>query len=260
MVNKVDTKSFAEINDLRQGGKILSLIIDQLACAVRPGISTLALEKLAKKLLIQFQVKSSFLNYGQPVYPAATCISLNQTVVHGIPNKNIIKSGDIVSIDLGIWYNNLCTDMAVTVIVPPVKPEIKRLIVGTRQALSVAMDQLKANVKTGDIGWHISKVADKHNLTVVEGLTGHGVGRAVHEYPPLPNFGNKNSGIVLPLGAVVAIEPMFCLGKGAIKVADNHWDVLTADNSWSAHFEQTAIITQHGCEILTPYVSERYWK
>ena len=259
MTQKVDIKTEQEIEALKEGGKILASIIDSLAKAVKPGISTLALEKLARKLMDEHGVVPSFLGFGQPPYPAATCISVNDGIVHGIPNKNILRRGDIVGIDVGVWYKNLCTDMAATVPVGEVSADVRRLLKGTRESLTAGIEKIKAGIKTGDIGHAIEQIAAKYNLSVVDGLTGHGVGRGVHEYPPLANYGRKDTGVVLPIGAVVAIEPMFSLGAPDIKVAANDWDILTVDGSWSAHYEQTVAITKDGFEILTPYVNEQYW-
>ncbi len=260
MNQKVDIKTEQEIEFLRQGGKILALIIDELAKAVKPGISTLSLENLAKKLMDEHKVKPSFLGYGKPPYPAATCISVNDGIVHGIPNKNILKTGDIVGIDVGVWHKGLCTDMAVTIPVGNINEDVKRLLRGTREALNEGLAKLMAGVRTGDIGNAIEVTATKYDLSVVDGLTGHGVGRGVHEFPPITNYGRKNTGVVLPEGTVIAIEPMFSLGAPDIKIASNNWDILTVDGSWSAHYEQTAVITKTGYEILTPYVSEQYWQ
>lgn len=255
----VDIKTDKDIEILRQGGKILALIIDQLAQAVKPGISTLTLERLAKKLISEYKVKPSFLNYGKPPYPAVTCISVNDAIVHGIPNKNILNRGDIVGIDVGIWFDGLCTDMATTVPVGQVSADVKRLMTGTREALQAGINSVKAGIKTGDIGHAVEQVAIKHNLAIVDGLTGHGVGRGVHEFPPIYNYGRKNTGSILPVNSVIAIEPMFSLGSSEIKTASNNWDILTVDGSWSAHYEQTIAVTENGYEILTPYVSEKYW-
>lgn len=259
MAPAIDVKNEEDIEILRQGGKILALIIDQLAQAVKPGVSTLSLEKLAKKLMSEYKVKPSFLGYGHPPYPAVTCISVNEAVVHGIPNKNILNRGDIVGLDAGIWFNGLCTDMAATVPVGNVSAEIKRLMKGTREALDAGLGAVRAGIRTGDIGFAIEQMADKYDLTVVDGLTGHGVGRGIHEYPPIYNYGKRGSGVVLPVGTVIAVEPMFSLGDSDIKTASNNWDILTKDGSWSAHYEQTIVVQENGFEILTPYVSEKYW-
>lgn len=186
-------------------------------------------------------------------FPASLCVSINDEIVHGIPNEHpkILKEGDIVSIDLGLRHGNLITDHAITVPVGKVSPEAKKLLEVTKKSLEVAIAAAKPGKKTGDIGYAIEKYVRPHGFGIVEELAGHGVGYSVHEDPFVPNFGVPNEGAPLRPGMVLAIEPMLTLGGPNIVVDKDGYTILTEDGTLAAHFEHTIVITEKGAEILT---------
>lgn len=250
-------KTKEDIAILREGGKRHAAILRELAAMVRPGLSTQDLEDAANKMIAEGGDKSAFLNY-QPYganrpYPAALCVSINDEIVHGIPNENpkILNEGDIVSIDLGLIHKGLFTDMAVTVPVGNVAPEVLELINVTKDALMAGIKAAKGGKKTGDIATVIERHALAHKYGVVEELAGHGVGYAVHEPPYVPNYGDAGVGDVLKPGMVIAIEPMFNLGSRHVKLDSDGYTYRTRDGKPSAHFEHTVLITKGGAEILT---------
>jgi methionyl aminopeptidase len=201
--------------------------------------------------------ESAFLNYkpkgARRPFPASLCVSINDEIVHGIPNEHpkILKEGDIVSIDLGLRHGNLITDHAITVPVGKVSPEAKKLLEVTKKSLEVAIAAAKPGKKTGDIGYAIEKYVRPHGFGIVEELAGHGVGYSVHEDPFVPNFGVPNEGAPLRPGMVLAIEPMLTLGGPNIVVDKDGYTILTEDGTLAAHFEHTIVITEKGAEILT---------
>lgn len=248
-------KSDNEIKILRAGGKILAQVLHEVAAAVKPGITTEDLNQLAIKRLRELKAEPSFLNYGAETgkpYPAALCTSVDDSVVHGIPSSNIIlQEGQIVGLDLGCWYEGLCTDMAVTVPVGQVSKDILKLLEVTKKALQLAIKQAVVNNSTGDIGHAVQEYVESNGFSVVRQLVGHGVGREVHEDPPVPNFGKPGTGYKLKSGMVIAIEPMVNMGDYSVKNLKDGWTVVTLDGSLSAHFEHTIAITDKGPEILT---------
>lgn len=250
-------KSKEEIEILKEGGRIHAAILDELKGLVAPGVSTLILEEEALRLINQHGVKAAFLGYtpagAKRPYPAALCVSINDEIVHGIPNEaeRILEQGDIVSLDLGIVYKELITDAAVTVGVGAIDDESRKLISTAEEALRRGVEQAKLGNTVGDIGVAISAVVDASLFSLAEDLAGHGVGYAVHEDPFVPNRGRKGEGDKLVAGMVIAIEPMVNIGKGAIKVTDDGYTIKTRDGSRSAHFEHTVAITEKGNIILT---------
>ncbi|MEK7613026.1 MAG: type I methionyl aminopeptidase [Patescibacteria group bacterium] len=249
-------KTEEEISNLRTAGKLLSGILRELAKEVRPGISTAALDLKASQLIEKAGAKPAFLGY-QPddaayPYPAALCISIDDEVVHGIPSESrILAAGELVMLDLGLSYNGYFADAAITVCAGRCDAKGERLIAATREALSAAIQTVKAGVHTGDIGAAIAAVAKKYNLSVVEDLGGHALGKVPHEKPFIANVGNAGEGEVLEEGLVIAIEPIFTEGKGDIVLADDQWTYHTVDGSRSAEFEHTILITKNGAEVLT---------
>jgi methionyl aminopeptidase len=250
-------KTKADIATLREGGKRHAAIIKELASMVAPGVSAKTLDDKARQLIQEGGDKPAFLNYqpyGAPrPYPAAICVSINDEVVHGIPNETekVFKSGDIVSIDLGLVHGGLITDMAMTVPVGEVTPQIADLMSKTKEALMAGIKAAKGGNHVGDIGAAIERVAASKGYGVVEELSGHGVGYKVHEDPYIPNFGEPGKGAVLKPGMVIAIEPMFNLGDRHITVDNDGYTYRTADGKPSAHFEHTILITKGDPEILT---------
>ena len=253
----ITIKTNEEISILREGGKRHAFILRELAGMVKPGITSLELEESARKLIAEGGDKAAFLNY-QPVgakrpYPAVLCVSVNDEVVHGIPNEvgKVLKEGDIVTLDLGLTHKNLITDAAITVPVGKITSEISQLIETTRDALYAGIKAAKGGKKVGDIGVAISRFAAQFNYGVVEELSGHGVGYSVHEDPYVPNYGEAGKGDTLKPGMVIAIEPMFNLGSKRVKLSSDGYTYKTSDGKPSAHFEHTVVITKSGAEILT---------
>lgn len=250
-------KSKEEIQTMHEGGKRHAEILRALSEMVTPGISTLILEEEALRLIRAHGDKPAFLNYS-PVgakrpFPAALCVSINEEIVHGIPNeaKRILKQGDIVSLDLGLVHKGLITDSAVTVPVGAVDDESGALLDVAKRALEAGLKASKPGNHIGDIGAAISKVIEGTGFSLANDLAGHGVGFSVHEDPYVPNVGIAGEGEELVPGMVIAIEPMVNAGGGDIADTDDGYTIVTADGSRSAHFEHTVAITEKGNIILT---------
>ncbi|TSC58137.1 MAG: methionyl aminopeptidase [Parcubacteria group bacterium Greene0416_79] len=253
----VTIKSKKEIAILREGGKKLAVIRDELAARAKAGVSAQELEDLSAKLFEEAGGEASFLHYrgkkSEKPFPAAFCISVNDAIVHGLPHREVVfKEGDLVGIDVGLRYRGLFTDTAVTVPVGAVSKAGQKLLEVTKEALAVGIAAVRAGVTTGDIGCAIEHyVASAGSFGIVRTLAGHGVGYAVHEEPHIPNFGKRGEGVTLPAGAVIAIEPMLTLGGEKLVLDQDGFTFRTADGSLSAHFEHTLAVTRHGCEVLT---------
>jgi methionyl aminopeptidase len=253
----ISIKSKEEIAILREGGKRHAYILAELAKMVSPGLDVLDLENRARELIKDGGDTSAFLGYkpygAKRPYPATLCVSINDEVVHGIPNeeKKILQEGDIVSIDLGLVHKGMITDSAITVPVGKIKPEIDKLLKVTEKALYAGIKVVKDGCKTGDIGEAVSRLAYANKYGLVEELSGHGVGYSVHEDPYIPNYGFKGQGDVLKSGMVIAIEPMFNLGSKNIYLDKDGYTFKTRDGKPSAHFEHTVVVTKSGAEILT---------
>ncbi len=249
-------KTKEEIKKLREGGKRLATVLYKVKEKVAPGVSTWELDEYACKLITDGGDTPAFLNYRpegtDKPFPASLCISVNDEVVHGIPNKKIIlKEGDIVSIDLGLKHQGLFTDMAITVPVGEISSASAKLLEITEKSLYVGINEARAGNKTGDIGYAIENFVKRHKYGIVEVLSGHGVGRAIHEDPYIPNFGRKGTGVVLKSGMVVAIEPMLNNGTKHVTMDPDGYTIRTVDGKKSAHFEHTILITEGEPEILT---------
>lgn len=253
----VTIKTKEEIEILREGGKRLALILRAVAEAVRPGISTVELDNLARKLAEDGGDKPAFLNY-QPKgakrpYPASLCVSINDEIVHGIPNEvsKILKNGDIVSLDMGLVHNGLFTDSAVTVGVGQIDEEGKLLMETTKQALTEGIKAAKEGNYVRDISYAIEKYVRPKRYGIVEELCGHGVGYKIHEDPFVPNYCLEEKGEKLKAGMVLAIEPMLNEGSKHVILDADGYTYRTKDGKRSAHFEHTIVITKNGAEILT---------
>lgn len=248
-------KTKEEIEILREGGKRLASILAKVAKKVAPGVSTKELDEYAYKLIKEGGDEPAFLNYkpeGQnKAYPASLCTSVNNEIVHGIPTENkILKEGDIISIDLGIKHKGLFTDHAVTVAVGKIPKASQKLLEITHEALLVGIEAAKGGNTVGDIGHAIEKFVGK-KYGIVKELSGHGVGKKIHEDPFVPNFGKPGKGEKLIPGMVIAIEPMLNIGRAAIMTLSDGYTIKTVDGSRSAHFEHTVLITEGDAEILT---------
>jgi methionyl aminopeptidase len=253
----ISIKTKEDIAILREGGKRHAEILRQLSAMVKPSIHSSELEVRARELIEQGGDKAAFLDYtpygARRPYPAALCVSVNDEVVHGIPNETdkVLEEGDIVTLDLGLVHKGLITDAAITVPVGKVSPELEKLLEVTKKALMAGIKAAKGGRRVGDIGNAIERVAAPFKYGVVEELAGHGVGYDVHEDPYVPNFGQAGQGEVLKPGLVIAIEPMFNLGTKRVKLDSDGYTFRTADGKPSAHFEHTVVITKSGAEILT---------
>ena len=255
----ITIKTKDEIAILREGGRRHAEILKDLASMLRPGLNIRELDDRANVLLDTKNTgdKSAFLNYhpygADRPYPASLCVSINNEVVHGIPNETtkILKEGDIVSLDFGLIHKGLITDAAITVPVGKISREVADLLETTKKALMTAIKAAKGGKKTGDVGNAIERIGIAHGYGVVEELCGHGVGYSVHEQPDIPNYGDSGTGDLLRPGMVVAIEPIFNLGTRRIKFSRDGYTVNTADGKPSAHFEHTVVITKGEPEILT---------
>lgn len=251
---KIRLKNKEDIEGLQKSGRILRASLTRLKSAAKPGVKLRDIDSLARELIISTGAKPAFLNYrpdgANRPFPASVCVSINDTVVHGVPNNYVIKPGDLVKLDLGVNYNNYFTDAAVTVIAGKVPPKIKLLVKATEEALMRGIRAAKIGRTLGDIGSAIEKTAERYGFNIVEGLGGHGVGFAPHEDPMIDNFGDPGTGTVLKEGMVLALEPMFCLGNPEIiEATDDSYKLK--DGGWAAHFEHTIAVTKSGPKILT---------
>ncbi len=253
----IKLKTKEEIEIMQEGGKRHAFILSELAKKVVPGVSTQTLEGWAREMIEEGGDTASFLNYtpkgARRAYPAALCVSINEEIVHGIPNEQpkILKDGDVVTLDLGITHQGLITDSAITVGVGEVGEKERKLIEHTKEALYLGIKAAKGGNRVGDIGSAIETFARPLGYGISEGLAGHGVGYKVHEDPFVPNEGRKGTGELLKPGMVIAIEPMLTLGTSHIVLARDGYTYKTADGSKSAHFEHTIAITEGEPIILT---------
>jgi len=242
-------KTPEEIEIMAQAGQILAKIMRELKDKVEPGITTKELDKLASELILNYGAQSAFKGYNG--FPATLCVSVNEQIVHGVPSSRILKEGDILSLDLGIIYKNFNSDIAITVPIGTVNPEIGRLIRVTKKSLKRAIARTKPGKTIGDIGHAIQSYVEDQDFNVVRDLCGHGIGKQLHEKPDIPNFGQRHKGDELKPGMVLAIEPMVVLGQPKIKKGPDGFCFQTADNSISAHFEHTVAVTEKGPRVLT---------
>ncbi len=250
-------KTKEDIDILKEGGKRHKHILATLADMVAPGVSSFALEEKAREMIKEGGDTSPFLGYtprgAKRPYPAVLCVSVNDEIVHGIPNETekIFKEGDVVTLDLGLKHKDLITDSAVTIIAGKGGDREKKLVAHTTEALMLGIKEAKAGNTIGDIGYAISLVARKHGYGICEGLAGHGVGYKVHEDPFVPNEGVRGEGEVLEEGMVIAIEPMFTLGSSHIVLQKDGYTYKTKDGSVACHCEHTIVITKSKPIIVT---------
>lgn len=249
-------KTPGEKEKLRAAGKLLARVLRDTAALVKEGVTTAELDVFAEKEIVNAGAVPIFLGYENddaPIpFPAAICISVNEEVVHGIPSENrVLQNGDILSLDLGLSLDGFVADSALTMVVGEGTADDKKLIRACREAIEAGIKAAKVGNTTGSIGSAVSAVAQRYGVGVVRDLGGHGTGRDLHESPFVPNWGKSGEGEDLEEGMVLAIEPIFTLGEGAIKLAKDGWTYKTRDTSRAAHFEHTILITKDGPEILT---------
>ncbi|MBI3255568.1 MAG: type I methionyl aminopeptidase [Candidatus Andersenbacteria bacterium] len=250
----ISLKNEVEIKLLGEGGAILAQVLEVLAKEAAVGMTGTQLDVRARELLESHGTKPSFLGYGSkghPPFPAALCVSVNDGVVHGLPNDIPFKDGDVVKLDLGLIYKGMYLDSAHTVLVGTPSIEAKKLSDVTREALKIGIEAAQYGNTTGDIGQAVQTYVEDQGFGVVRQLVGHGVGHAVHEEPSVPNFGKAGKGVKLEIGLVIAIEPMVTAGNPAVVTASDGWTVKTGDGSLAAHEEHTVAITKDGPVILT---------
>ncbi len=245
-----------EIAAMRRGGAILAEVLARLAAMAVPGADAAELNTEAERLIVAHGATPLFLGY-QPEgasspYPTALCVSINDEVVHAIPYEGkTITDGDVVSLDLGVRYEGMCVDSALTVAAGVVSARTQKLIAVTNKALYEGIAVVHAGARIGDIGHAISQCVEREGFSVVRELAGHGVGHHAHEEPMILNFGKKGTGEPLVSGMTIAIEPMVTDGDWRIKTDKDGWGIRTMDGSLAAHFEHTVLVTQDGCEVLT---------
>jgi len=242
-------KSAQEIAVMRQAGRVVAVTLAVLASHVRPGVSTAELDRLAEGAIREQGGVPSFKGYRG--FPASVCVSIDAEVVHGIPGRRALREGEIVSLDVGTVYKGLQGDAAITVPVGRVDGQAQRLMRSTQMALEAGIRAARAGNRLGDISWAIQQVAEADGFSVVRDYGGHGIGRAMHEDPHVPNWGDPGAGIVLKPGMTLALEPMLNAGGPQVRVKADKWTVVTVDGMPSAHFEHTIAITDGEAEILT---------
>ncbi|PIS29623.1 type I methionyl aminopeptidase [Candidatus Saganbacteria bacterium CG08_land_8_20_14_0_20_45_16] len=246
---KIKIKSAVEVEQMRQAGAIVAWVLQQLAQEIKPGITTLYLDSIADKLIREKGALPVFVGYRG--YRHATCLSVNEQVVHGIPGQRVLQVGDIIGVDVGSKINGYCGDTAVTFAVGEISKKAQQLIRTTKEALRAGIKQARVGNHLGDISAAIYRVAKSNGYSVVEDLYGHGIGADLHEEPLVPNFGQPGEGPLLKEGMTLAIEPMLNEGGSKIKTLADGWTVVTQDKGLSCHFEHTILIAGLGPEILT---------
>ena len=248
----INIKTPYEIKIMREAGRINAESLAAAVARVKPGVTTGALNEAFESVQKKYDVYSPFKNYPGPYpYPASICTSVNDELVHGIPNDRELVDGDIVSIDCGTVYQGFVGDMSLTVPVGKVDAETQRLIKVTKQALEIAISKMLPGNTTGDVGYAVQTFVEEKGFHITRTYTGHGVGRKMHEGPQVPNYGKPGRGMKLREGMTIALEPMVLVGTGATRVKDDEWTVASADGSLTAHFEHTVAVTSNGPEILT---------
>lgn len=246
---KIPLKSAAELESMRTSCRMAAEVRDRVGEAVQAGVTTGELDALARRLIEGMKAKPSFLGYRG--YPAAICISVNDEVIHGIPGRRVVLPGDVVSLDVGVYYKGFHGDTATTVMVGVTDPDVIRLVETTRRALDAAIAAAKPGGSLSDVSHAVESVVKASGCSVVREFVGHGVGRHLHEDPQVPNYGVPGRGPALKPGMTLAIEPMVNLGRAEVSVLDDKWTVVTRDGRPSAHFEHTVAVLGEGVEVLT---------
>lgn len=238
-----------EIDKAKASSRIVAEVLSVLRERIKPGVTTRELDKIAESVTEKRGAKPAFKGYRG--YPYSLCASVNEEVVHGMPSGRVLKEGDIVGLDFGVYYQGFYGDAAVTLPVGRVSEEAARLMRVTEQSLYAAIDQASSGNRLGDISAAVQETAESAGYSVVRDFVGHGIGRNMHEDPQIPNFGKKGRGIELQTGMILAIEPMVNAGRYRVKILPDGWTVITEDGSLSAHFEHSVAITDNGPEILS---------
>jgi methionyl aminopeptidase len=242
-------RSNAELDKMRKAGRVVAEILEKTRAAIRPGVTTLDIDAVARKIIDERGARSNFLNYHG--FPAVICTSPNEMIVHGIPGPYVLEEGDILSVDCGAIIEGYHGDAAYTAPVGEVTPEATRLMEITERSLYAGIDQLRDGNRLHEVGRAVQQVAEAAGFSVVRNYVGHAIGTAMHEDPQVPNYWPGSPGPRLKVGNVFAIEPMVNVGSAETRELDDGWSVVTADGRLSAHFEHTIAITENGPEVLT---------
>ena len=248
---KIRLKSSADIEAIRQAGKLVIQTLDRVEAHLKPGITTDSINTLVHQYTLQNGAKPAPLNYRG--FPKSVCVSVNEVICHGIPGERILKDGDIVNVDVTSILNGFYADANKTYFVGTPGPDARKIVDVARQSLKAGISMVKPGHTVGDIGWAIQTFAEKQGCSVVREFVGHGVGFDFHEPPQIPHFGNRGQGPQLVAGMVFTIEPMINLGGHELTILEDRWTAVTKDQSLSAQFEQTILVTDDGFESLTPY-------
>ena len=242
-------KSPAELEKMRAAGKVLAQVLAVVRKNVAPGVSLLDLEAVAEKEIAEAGAEPAFKGYRG--YPCVLCTSVNDEVIHGIPSKRKLKTGDIVSVDCGVILDGYYSDSAVTIPLEPIAPELETLLRVTKESLDLATEQMRVGKHLGDVSATVQKHVEAAGFGVVREFCGHGIGTAMHEDPQVPNYGTAGRGPELKAGMVLAVEPMVVIGSPEVKIRSDQWTAVTADGSHAAHFEHCVAVTENGPWILT---------
>ncbi|NTU93083.1 MAG: type I methionyl aminopeptidase [Chlorobiaceae bacterium] len=255
----ITIKSEREIELMRESGALVARVLDMLQLEIAPGMTTKRLDDLAEQFIRDHHAVPSFLNYvpkgevGVTPYPATLCVSINEEVVHGVPSsKRVVREGDIVSVDCGVYKGGYHGDAARTFVLGEIAPEVQKLVDVTRECLDLGIAQAVAGNRLGEVSAAIEEHARSFGFSVIENMVGHGIGSELHEDPAVPNYGRRNSGVRLRSGMTIAIEPMIALGRSRRAVSKRGaWVAVTEDGKPSAHFEHTIAIREGAAEVLT---------
>ncbi len=245
----IELKSPEEIQRMRAAGRIVGKMLTVLAQEVVPGIKTKEIDRRSRELIREYGAEPAFLGYRG--FPATICVSVNEEVVHGIPGERVIRAGDIVSLDAGVKLDGYYGDAAITVAVGEVSAKVQQLLASAKSALEDGIAAATTQNRLSDISHTIQQRVEREGFGIVRDFVGHGIGKAIHEEPPIPNYGPPNRGPRLKTGMVLAIEPMVTLGGYEVEILEDGWTAVTKDRSLAAHFEHTIAITDAGPEILT---------
>lgn len=245
----ISTKTESEISLMSYAGKVCFELLELIEKTIKPGVTTKELDKLAEDFIIKHDCIPSFKGYEG--YPSSICTSINEEVVHGIPSNRKLKNGDIIKVDVGACYKGYHADTARTYKVGMISEEISELMKYTKEALYQGLSVIKEGIKLNEVCTAIESVAKEHGYGVIRELTGHGIGKEVHEDPYIPNYSNDDSELILKEGMTLAIEPMFSLKGRKVWILDDDWTIVTQDASPAAHYEHTIVVTKDGYKILT---------
>ncbi|AKL98692.1 type I methionyl aminopeptidase [Endomicrobium proavitum] len=250
----IELKNAAEIEKMRVAGRVVGEILEKLTDIIKPGVTTKDIDEFSEKYIRSLKMVPAFLGVKgmSSPFPASACVSINDEVVHGIPNASrVLKSGDIVSVDMGVIYQGYYGDAAKTYAVGSISDTASKLLKITELSLQKGIEKALSGNRLGDVSHAVQKTVEAAGFSVVRDFVGHGIGRSLHEEPAIPNFGKPDTGVKLACGMVLAIEPMVNVGGYEVSMLEDDWTVVTRDGSLSAHFEHTVVITENGNEILT---------